>query len=130
MKNGGKHRLFFPKLQSIIIILVPVVVTGLTFYSSVLGQDISEIETNYVIDVTTLNNSFITLGIKAAQQDKQGFKNVKDDLDKQMEHFNARYEKDEKDRQTKKNLQLWVNRIIYVFLLVQTLVIARAWRQS
>ena len=111
----------FPSLNHTdrINILIQVVIVICIFYSANLGQDISGIETSYIIDTNTLNNSFITLGIKAAQQDKQGFQNMKNDLSQQMKQFNAKYEKDEQERKTKKSTKFLVDNISYMLLLVQ-----------
>jgi|SRR3990167_9589583 len=111
-------------------ILLPIIIMIGIFYSGNLGQAISEIETAYVIDTNTLNNSFITLGIKATQQDKQAFQDVRNDLSEQMKKFNAKYEKDEKERQIKKNTKLWVDRVIYVLLLIQTILMVRISQSS
>ena len=111
----------FPSLNHIdsINIFIQVVIVICIFYSANLGQDISGIETSYIIDTNTLNNRFITLGIKAAQQDKQGFQNIKNDLSQQMKQFNAKYEKGEQELKTKKSTKFLVDNISYALLFVQ-----------
>ena len=111
----------FPSLNHIdrINIFIQLVIAICIFYSANLGQDISEIETSYIIDTNILNNIFITFGIKAGQQDKQGFQNIKNDLSQQMKQFNAKYEKGEQELKTKKSTKFLVDDISYALLFVQ-----------
>ncbi|KKS66154.1 MAG: hypothetical protein UV36_C0035G0009 [Parcubacteria group bacterium GW2011_GWC2_42_6] len=122
-------KLLFSNLDKISIILT-ITITACIFYSSNLGERISEIETEYIIETNTLNNSFITLGVKADLQDNQGFQEVKNNLNEQMKRFNEGYDTKESERQLKKNKKLWVDRIIYILLLFQFILMIRLSAQK
>lgn len=104
----------FSKYKNAINIFLPVIITVGFFYSGNLGHRISEIYANYIVDTNTLNNSFITLNIKASIQDSDGFQKVKKDISDQMELFNQKYEKEEKEKKAKELRKLWLDRAIYV----------------
>ncbi len=104
--------LLFNYKQTINIIL-PVVITAAIFYSGSLEQRISEIQSDYMIDTNTLNNSFITFSINLHAEDAKVYQKTKNDLSAQMSRFNEKYEREEKERRTKKLLQKWIDRAIY-----------------
>jgi len=107
---------FLFKHEKKINILLPIITTVCIFYSGNLGQRISEIYTNYIIDTNTLNNSFITLGINVSTNNAESFQKTKSDLNKQMERFNGKYEKEEKEVKTNELIKRWVDRVIYLLM--------------
>lgn len=108
-----KMKSIFSKHQNIINILFPIIITACIFYSGNIGQRISEIYTDYIIDTNTLNNSFITLNIKASIQDDESFQKIKKDIGEQMKQFNKKYEVEEKEKKTLEADKLWLDRVIY-----------------
>lgn len=109
---------FFLRHQKAINILLPIIITICIFYSGNLGQRISEIYTIYIIDTNTLNNSFITLNIKASIQDNEQFQKIKNDVGEQVKQFTEKYENLEKEKKTKENQKLWLDRTIYILTLL------------
>ncbi|GEM_PF-3268336 len=106
-------RLLLSNYQQTINIILPIVITATIFYSGSLEQRISEIQSNYIVDTNTLNNSFITLSIILHAEDVEVHQKTKSDLNTQMSMFNEKYEQEEKERKTKKLLQKWTDRAIY-----------------
>ena len=111
-------KLFFSNYQQIINIILPVIITGAIFYSDGLEQKISDIQSNYIIDTNTLNNSFIALSINIRAENPDSYQKVKDDLKVQMDKFNKKYEQQEQERMSAKLLQKWIDRLIYTLTLV------------
>lgn len=107
---------FFSNYIYSINIILPIIITAAIFYSDSLEQRISEIQSNYIIDTNTLNNSFITLSINTHAEDKEVYQKTKNDLKIQMTKFNEKYEREENERRSKKLLQNWVDRVIYVLI--------------
>ena len=69
----------------------------------------SDIKNNYVIDVTTLNNSFITYG-----------SNKNKNLILQMENFNKAWNIGEKELSDNEFTKKWVGRVVYIIIFIQT----------
>ena len=111
-------KLFFSNYQQIINIILHVIITGAIFYSDGLEQKISDIQSNYIIDTNTLNNSFIALSINIRAENPDSYQKVKDDLKVQMDKFNKKYEQQEQERMSAKLLQKWIDRLIYTLTLV------------
>lgn len=107
-------KLNFSKHKHIINILLPLVLTVGTFYSGNIDQKISQTYTDYMIDVNTLNNSLITLNIKAAISDANGFQKIKNDTGIYLEKFNKKYEYKEKEKKSLEYKKQWTDRLIYI----------------
>lgn len=123
----------FDHQNTINIILTTIIVVTI-FYSDSLEQKISEIQSDYIIDTNTLNNSFITLDIDLYIEDHEAYQKIKNDLKIQMNRFNEKYVRKESEIWINKLLQKWIDRTIYVLtfmlILFNTLVSLRNYRSS
>ena len=104
----------FSKYKNVINVLLPLIITTGVFYSSNVDQKISQIYSDYTIATNTLNNSFITLNIKATQNDDDGFQKTKNDISKYLEKFNNEYKHREKEKEILECKKKWTDRTIYV----------------
>lgn len=111
-------KLLAPEYHQIVNIILPVIITGAIFYSNSLEQRISDIQSGYIIDTNTLNNSFITLGINIHSENPAIYQKTKDDLKIQMDEFNKTYEQKEQEKKTTEWLQKWVDKLIYTLTLI------------
>lgn len=107
-------KLNFSKYKNIINVLLPLIITVGTFYSGNIDQKISQIYSDYIIDTNTLNNSFITLNIKAAINDDDGFQKIKNDIGEYLEKFNKKFEPREKEKKVLEHKKKWADRSIYI----------------
>lgn len=116
-------RIFLQKRREIILVLIPIILAILTLYAGELERRISEIYTSYLIDVVTLNNSFITLAINVAGQDMDSIQKVKSSLNDQMGAFNNKYGDVESELKWKEFLASKANSIIFIILLLQMIIV-------
>lgn len=109
---------FLIKYKGAVNILLPIIVTGCIFYSDTLGQKISEIRTNYLTDIITINNSFITLNTSAVIQDSETFQKTKNNIEEQLDQLNRRYSNEEIELRKIENLKKWFDIVPYVLILI------------
>ena len=112
---------FLKENRVIINTILPIFIMLGIFYSGNLGQRVSEIDTNYIIDTNTLNNTWIALDIFASEKNLELYKQTKNNLNDQMKTFNERYGILEKEKLDIKNKKDWVDAIIYILIVLQFL---------
>lgn len=109
-------KIFILKHEKTINIIFPLIITACIFYSGVIGQEISKIRNDYLIDVVTINNSFITLAINASNQNNKQYQETYNNISKQMEKFNHRYSAEEKTLKGKENFKRWFDLTPYILI--------------
>lgn len=107
-------KLNFSKYKNILNIFLPLIITVGIFYSGNINQKISQIYSDYLIYINTLNNSFITLNIKATINDDAQFQKIKNDISEYLKKFNKEYDSREVEEKILKNKKKSIDRIIYV----------------
>ena len=112
---------FLFRHQKTINVILPVIIAGCFFYSGILGQGISKIRTEYLIDVTTLNNSFITLSINASVKNSESFQKTYNNLGEQMKKFNQKWSMGEIELETKETFKWWFDWVPYLLIFLMTI---------
>ena len=119
---------FIFKHQKVINIILPTIITGCIFYSVILGQKISRIRTDYLLDIITINNSFITLNVNASTQNNESFQKTYNNIKEQIERFNQKYSVEEKRLKARETFKWWFDLAphILIFLMIVLNVVASA----
>lgn len=106
--------------QKIINILLPIIITGCIFYSDFLEQRISKIRTEYLIDISTINNSYIKLTVDITTQNKESTQKTYNIIKEQIDRLNQKYGKEEREAKRKEAFKKWFDWIPYalIFLMI------------
>jgi hypothetical protein len=119
-QNAGRKKGFAASNLELINVLFSLLITVGIFYSGNIGQRISDIETSYVIDTNTLNNSFISLSI-STHLAGNAYENINRDLVGQMAQFNEKFETLQSERTGKQFVKMWLDRFVYALIFCQIL---------